>query len=179
MSCAASTSNDITVRIFKYIKNVCEATFKESPYVDTVGVNFNKSCATSVNFCGIKVFDCAVKKNNFIFCLKNDYFAMINETDIPVEYEINNIKSLPDFTRIFIRNNFCEFEKAIDYIFTFCEAYVDAHYIPDHTFDCCDLYMQCSDEKHCTCTDYLYSKCCTYKNKLENGIIFFGKNRNV
>lgn len=175
----ASTLNNITEEIYKYIKSVCETTFKESPYVDTVSTNLNKNSAASIIFCGLKAFDCTAKKDKIMFCLKNDYFSMLKEEDIPVKYEINNVKSLKDFTRIFISKNFYDFQKFVDYIFIFCEEYVDEHYIPDHLFDCCHRYMECSDEKKCTCPDYLYSKGCTYRKKLEKGIVFFGKNRNI
>lgn len=164
---------------YEYIKKLCTLTFKESPYVDIVSTKLNISRATSIVFCGLKAFDCTAKKDKFLFCLKNDYFSMLNEEDIPVEYEIKNIKSLKDFTRIFISKNFYDFQKFVDYIFTFCEKYVDEHYIPDHLFDCCHRYMECSDKIQCTCPDYLYSKGCTYRKKLEKGIVFFGKNRNI
>lgn len=168
-----------TEKAFEYIKSACAKTFNDSPYCDTVTVNLNLTQTISVIFCNKKPFDCTVKKTDIVFCIKNDYFDMMNPDDIPVKYEIKNINSLKEFTRIFISTNHIEFQKFVNYIFSFCETYVDKYYVPDHLFDCCDRYMECSDAKHCTCPDYLYSKCCTYKNKIENGIIFFGKNRNI
>lgn len=47
-------------------------------------------------------------------------------------------------------------------------------------FDCCSRYMECSNKKSCIHPDYLYaSGACNYKKQLENGRIFYGKNRNV
>lgn len=47
------------------------------------------------------------------------------------------------------------------------------------TFDICSRYMQCSDARRCVHPDLIHAKECSYKEKLENGIIFYGKNRNV
>lgn len=49
---------------------------------------------------------------------------------------------------------------------------------PD-SFDCCSLYMQCSDAKQCIHTLPEVKNFCKYRAKLANGIIFHGKNRNV
>lgn len=46
-------------------------------------------------------------------------------------------------------------------------------------FDCCHRYLDCSDAKDCIHPDMEFQKRCTYRRKLKQGIIFFGKNRNV
>lgn len=46
-------------------------------------------------------------------------------------------------------------------------------------FDCCGKFKECSDVKRCLHEDMLYSTACTYRKRLENGIVFYGKNRNV
>lgn len=48
-----------------------------------------------------------------------------------------------------------------------------------YDFDCCSLYMECSDAKKCVQKIDEISKNCRYKKTLEKGIIFHGKNRNV
>lgn len=47
------------------------------------------------------------------------------------------------------------------------------------SFDCCNKFMECSDALKCVHDNKLYSTVCTYRHRLENGIIFYGKNRNV
>lgn len=47
------------------------------------------------------------------------------------------------------------------------------------TFDICSRYMQCSDEMKCIHPDKQHAKECSYKKKLEKGIVFYGKNRNI
>lgn len=176
---AINTEPIYTEGVYEYLVAKRNTAFKKSPYADIVKINLNLSRAASFAFCGIKAFDCTPRKDCIVFCLKNNFFEKIEEKDIPIDYKIQNIKSLKDYTRMFISKEFDDFKKFVDYIFTFCESYVDENYVPDHVFDCCHRYMECSDEKHCTCPDYLYSKGCTYKSKLENGTVFFGKNRNV
>lgn len=47
------------------------------------------------------------------------------------------------------------------------------------SFDCCSRYMQCSDVLKCVNPYPEVYKYCKYKTKLKNGIIFYGKNRNI
>lgn len=47
------------------------------------------------------------------------------------------------------------------------------------SFGCCSQFNACSDAKKCLHSNKLYSKACTYRSHLENGRIFYGKNRNV
>lgn len=48
------------------------------------------------------------------------------------------------------------------------------------TFDCCDKFLECSNKKECVHADKLYATAsCQYKNKLREGIIFYGTNRNI
>lgn len=47
------------------------------------------------------------------------------------------------------------------------------------TYDCCHLYNECSDYKYCVREDQQRAHLCTYRRKLNNGIIYYGINRNV
>lgn len=58
--------------------------------------------------------------------------------------------------------------------------YVYANYVSKAaSFGCCGQFNACSDAKKCLHPNKLYSKACTYRKHLENGRIFYGKNRNV
>lgn len=46
------------------------------------------------------------------------------------------------------------------------------------SFACCHLYRKCSDAKHCVISDEARSSMCAYRENLEKGIIFYGKNAN-
>lgn len=47
-----------------------------------------------------------------------------------------------------------------------------------NTFACCSRYRECSDNKKCVISEKNYAINCTYRKKLEQGIVFFGKNAN-
>lgn len=47
------------------------------------------------------------------------------------------------------------------------------------TFDICSRYMECSEQKKCVHPDKWHSRECSYKRKLESGIVFYGSNRNI
>jgi hypothetical protein len=55
------------------------------------------------------------------------------------------------------------------------QCYLDE---PVEHFGCCSRYGQCSDEKKCVQPDRDLARGCSYKRNLENGRIFYGKNRN-
>ena len=46
-------------------------------------------------------------------------------------------------------------------------------------FGACSSFMECSDAKKCVHENKLYSKACMYRDNLDQGRIFYGKNRNV
>lgn len=50
-------------------------------------------------------------------------------------------------------------------------------YKPPKTFACCHLYVQCSDAKKCLHPQQIYAKQCWYRENLERGKIFYGKNK--
>lgn len=163
-----------------YLKYICKCrdlVFNNSPFNEKVFINENSDKSISLIFCGQKPFGFKNMQNNYSFIIKNDYFALLDMNTVEVSYEISNLKSLPDFTRILIPKKFDDFEIFVDYIFSFSEKYVDEHYIPEYTYDCCSRYMECSDALHCVNPNPLHARSCTYRKKLHNGIIFFGKNR--
>lgn len=60
----------------------------------------------------------------------------------------------------------------------FCET-VQLQLQSYHTFDCCSRYMQCSDAKRCIHPNPIDALGCTYKKRLQQGLIFYGINRNI
>lgn len=46
-------------------------------------------------------------------------------------------------------------------------------------FGCCGYYVECSDAKQCIHPDKLFARACAYRRNLENGRIFYGKNKNI
>ena len=67
-----------------------------------------------------------------------------------------------------------------------------AEYVKQHTvycirgyvskaarFGCCSSFQECSDAKKCVHENKLYSKACMYRDSLDQGRIFYGKNRNI
>ena len=47
------------------------------------------------------------------------------------------------------------------------------------SFACCSYYKECSNEKHCIISNLDYSQNCQYREKIESGIIYYGKNANA
>lgn len=94
---------------------------------------------------------------------------------VPIELSIHNDNSQPDF-------NFYCYDFLNENIFIFIyrlTAYRLNHFEPSYFFGCCSKYLKCSDSKMCLHNDKLYAKGCHYKKKLDEGEIFYGKNRNI
>ena len=56
---------------------------------------------------------------------------------------------------------------------------IDNYVSKESSFGCCSRYEKCSDKGKCVHENLLYSKACAYRSNLEQGRIFYGKNRNV
>lgn len=108
--------------------------------------------------------------------LDNSLFAKANPnfTSITVKKALlpSEIKGLTEMTL-----NFENLDFGIEYIKFAVRKYAEV-YIPSNRFGCCHLYEKCSDEKKCIANDKFHAKGCFYRENLESGRIFYGKNAN-
>ena len=63
-----------------------------------------------------------------------------------------------------------------DYIRVNTEYCIKRYKSRSSSFACCSRYEECSDEKRCLHQNRLYSTACIYRQNLEQGKIFYGKN---
>ena len=62
----------------------------------------------------------------------------------------------------------------------FLEIYDEAYFMLSvEPFGCCYRYEECSDEKKCIHPDQLIARGCAYRAHLEDGRIFYGKNKTI
>ena len=132
-------------------------------------LNGDKSC--TVYLYNQKALTLTVStKVSYIVCI--DAASITHQTDSEIAYSIiNNVK---DFR--FEWN--LEFDK---------EAFIFiVHKIADYLrssvtvqrFGCCNRFIQCSDARRCLYFDCFDALGCYYRENLESGRIFYGKNRN-
>ena len=106
---------------------------------------------------------------------KKKFLYWFEEHEIPY-YEIKSDEGffrilLEDFPRVM---QYKENGELIDLVSAmFLEA------VNFEKFGCCHKYVYCSDKKKCLHDDFLYSTACMYRKNLEQGKIFYGKNKNV
>ena len=89
------------------------------------------------------------------------------------------IKSEPDFFRIPL-DEFSKIEELKndpDFIQLIEDIFLDA--LTFEPFGCCHKYVECSDAKKCLHDDLIYATACMYRKNLEQGRIFYGKNKNI
>ena len=78
--------------------------------------------------------------------------------------------------RVRINNNSAGLVKYIKANTEYC---IEGYTSKASSFGCCDHFIECSDAKKCVHENKLYSKACMYRRNLDEGHIFYGKNRNV
>ena len=88
-------------------------------------------------------------------------------------FRITQIKSAPEFIRVGF-SDLHDIERMKEALIKILKEFP----VP-YTFDVCSRYEQCSDALMCLHPDPQHARECSYKKKLESGIVFFGKNRNI
>ena len=134
---------------------------------DAITFSPNKSNLDSISIYGSLLLSFHIGKSNYIQ-IKNGYAPIFKAYGIMC----SSINSNPDYVRI----HFTSFDLS-----TLSAPIIEMakKFSPSTTFDCCDLCVACSDAMKCLHKDQVYSLQCSYRKKLQNGIVFFGKNRNV
>lgn len=108
---------------------------------------------------------------------------LINQSafeSVPIQFKAD-IKSPTGYKSVYtlrVPMSYLNDDVFINYLISIVEYHID-HYRSLHSFGCCSKYLQCSDVKHCVHENLLYSTGCGYRSNLENGRIFYGKNRNI
>ena len=93
------------------------------------------------------------------------------------------ISGCTKFKEINSPQDFIEFEfENIDMFWKSFKSVLNAFvkdYVPPEHFGCCHRYVECSDARKCIAPDQIHAKGCYYKENLENGRIFYGKNATI
>lgn len=92
----------------------------------------------------------------------------------------NSIKQINNLCQFPITSDIVSFSVNDESAFTFIKTVFDyelRHFTPSYQFGCCSRYEKCSDNKKCIHPNKLYAKACQYRENLEAGRIFYGKNR--
>lgn len=168
ISMFAEDKNNWSQQVFQYIGCILKSGSRED-----LELTFSKTSTYDLIGFKEKPADFRIK-----FGKKNSYFA------VPMRYKNalkrKNIEYKTDSTKLWAKITIFTPDDIYKYETLIFDIYDSrlSESLPDG-FDCCSLYMHCSDAKKCVQPlKEVYSDC-KYKAKLEKGIIFHGKNRNV
>lgn len=107
-----------------------------------------------------------------------EYSVVVNKkyNKMVLEYHGENIKEVksPQYS---IKATFTSQIDVVKFIEKIIVQFVD-DYSPTERFGCCHRYVECSDAGKCTAPDLFHAKGCFYRDNLEKGKIFYGKNAN-
>ena len=108
-----------------------------------------------------------------------DYSIVVHKKYEPmiIKFHGNDIKELKS-PQNYIKSVFSKQSDVVNFIHKMIPQFVD-DYPPTERFGCCHRYVECSDAGKCTAPDLFHAKGCFYKDNLENGKIFYGKNSNI
>ena len=82
------------------------------------------------------------------------------------------------FNKEFSRVVFSSIDEIVSLSYTLSEIAIDIlSEVGGENFGCCSRYEACSDAKQCIHPDKLFARACSYRRNLEQGRIFYGKNR--
>lgn len=155
------------INIFRKITTVLRENEK---VLDEAGIVKNKTDYT-IKFFNVPAIKIKNAKRNYIY-IKSAY-----ENRLKQYMQLEEIKSMPNWIRFEVTTG----EEINSLLSIVSDMYDDMYYqsMDFETFGCCSRYEQCSDELKCVNPDYKLARGCSYKLKLEAGIIYYGKNRNV
>lgn len=146
-------------------------------------------CAQKTGY-DIKLFECACNKNKkkiigYSLKFNKELIAKVDTdiTEISANEMIMNTLKLKNTESIkklnnpigFIRYKCDSDENGADILEIIVNRFTE-DYMPSERFGCCHRYVECSDAKTCTAPDKLRAKGCYYRENLEKGRIFYGKN---
>ncbi len=162
--------------VCEYVPTVVKSFFRGNPFEQFVSVSSSDD-TVSVICKSLKLFGCERKMGGLLLTVKND---ILDGIPLPATAEVKNIKSLKDATRLLLPDEVSpDFKKLIANILSHCPAFIEKNYVPEDTFDCCSRFEKCSDALRCIHPDPLFAAGCSYRKKLNQGIVFCGKNRNI
>lgn len=159
-------------------------------YSDLV-TELNKECGINNDDYGLLI-KCDKIANGYGFKIGGNYTPVTVESNQSVKRLFvktklfNSISNDFDVSKVHVLKSKKEYT-AVDFeldedISEFIKRYLDiaiAKYNPPKTFSCCSRYLECSNAKKCLHPNQLHAKECYYKYNLENGRIFYGKNKTI
>lgn len=104
--------------------------------------------------------------------IRNDQYESIA---FPNSADIKPLKSDKAFKHIIFKSFSKDLFNYINENILYCLK----HYESSSSFGCCSHFIECSDHKSCVHKNKLYAKGCLYRSHLDNGKIFYGKNKNI
>ncbi len=150
-------------KVFNDIKKILTAEGKDTLYVT---LKENKADYT-INFFKTAAIKIKLGKKNY-------FYIKAEPGDLPGGYKLQVLKSMPGFVRFELNENqnFNELSNLLSFLY-------DRAIVAPIIFGCCNSFELCSDAKKCVNKDPILALGCMYRENLEKGRIFYGKNRNV
>lgn len=115
-----------------------------------------------------------IQNNNDIELLIRN--SQYNAIDLPNTATVKPVSSDTSFKHIIFTYND---DTIYDYIKSNIIHCLKTYHSNARSFGCCSHFIECSDAMKCVHENKLYSTACSYRKNLEDGKIFYGKNRNI
>ena len=115
-----------------------------------------------------------IQNNNDIELLIRN--SQHNAIDLPNTATVKSVSSDTSFKHIIFTYND---DTIYDYIKSNIILCLKTYHSNARSFGCCSHFIECSDAMKCVHENKLYSTACSYRKNLEDGKIFYGKNRNI
>jgi hypothetical protein len=128
-------------------------------------VNNNKTYKT-ILICHIAIFRIKELKKKTTVEISTRYAHLLKITSAIINHKNTWIQLEPEYLLERIKDCFTElYQRCIK----------DSIKDP---FGCCHRFIECSDKRRCIHNDKLFARGCMYRENLNKGLIFYGKNKN-
>jgi hypothetical protein len=127
----------------------------------------------SISIFGSKVFEISEKTGEKVLLCKYqilEHFDLLKYTALDDTSDVENIAMIKI---VDVKNFLSVIEDLVYPIYIYC-----LNLIQVDTFGCCNSFIECSNKKECVSKDREFYLGCCYRRNLENGKIFYGKNKN-
>lgn len=165
--------DEFKAQIKHHVSTCIETLSNESPFFDLAKqryeIKINKNSET-IYLCNSAVIKIVSPKDQAHLELSNNYIDIFKLRDMA-----KFTKSNRDWGKMTFNESIAQqIIERIEAVFIQC--YQEE---PAESFGCCSRYNECSDKKECIHPDPKFAQGCMYKENLEKGRIFYGRNRNT
>lgn len=122
------------------------------------------------------------KKHASVFCIKNLLFRIGFDKELifQVTSDYHDLFSSGEVKDRWLEIDISSIDELAGYSTQIQQIFEsELNKVHGDAFHCCSRYLECSENKACVHSDFIFSLSCHYRLQLKRNRVFFGANRNI